>query len=395
MAFSLKKYSDEIYARLKKANPTGYAFYLIDQTKASPPRFGSDGYALRKYDVGGVTDSPGYYWTGLAHHEKRRQEVMSLSKTITAAAVMALVFSEDSPLEDGLDSDVADFLPQSWDTTNISGLTFRNLLQHKGGLTEMGEDGAHLPRDGNGHGEGPCTYPKMMLSIKLGGVGGGKALYQNINYGLFRIIIPYVLLNQGSKQILDNLASKVKPEFFDWLLGSLYVSYVNQSILEPCGIEKASVRPAPGKPRTRYYWCDNPQLFSEGDYPDPFRSCAATGWQLSAKEYAEFIHGVSSGKPFVGKVEDPGLPWRVMISDGFGLNPFGIIPTVQGIYAMHGGQAGPTKGAGSGIETGWLWVGLGNLNKGVVASLLVNCHGDGFHSEEPKLILRAAYEAAL
>lgn len=56
---------------------------------------------------------------------------MSLSKTITAAAVMKLLLMHSRRLSDGLDTEIAPFLPWDWDKSKIPGLTLRHLLRHE------------------------------------------------------------------------------------------------------------------------------------------------------------------------------------------------------------------------------------------------------------------------
>lgn len=212
-------------------------------------------------------------------------------------------------------------------------------------------------------------------------------VYANVNYGLLRLIIPYMLDNHIGR-FWDNYYDDLPRPLFDYALGVRYVDFVREKVLEPCSISNADVFQPSGVPRTRYYSCPQKWL-SSGDYFDPLRVCGATEWKLSAREYCWFIHGLSNGTVF------PRHGWSSMVDNSIGLDP-GIVVTSHGRYAMHSGHRGGQDSAAIGIETGWLWAESWQVPwKGVIACLVVNCHGLAFHPDNAIRILQEAYEASL
>lgn len=213
MPVDLKKFGKEIAARAKDQNPTGFAFYIIDQVGGGIPRFGKYGYAIKSFDFIATQEDPDYQGSAVEHHWERRQELMSVSKTITAAAVMKLVFAADPldpdepMLEDGLESEIADFLPESWDKSKIGGITIKKLLRHEGGMWEYKGKDKTFPPDQKGHGETPSMYLNMQRSVQRG-PENVTPVYQNLNYGLFRVIIPYILLNRVPRSFWKTCARR-------------------------------------------------------------------------------------------------------------------------------------------------------------------------------------------
>jgi CubicO group peptidase (beta-lactamase class C family) len=114
-----------------------------------------------------------------------RMDVLSMSKTITAAGVVRqLLANGHTPQEK-----IGDYLPSYW-TVNpqVANLTFAHVLTHTGGLRG---DQANFDQ------------VRALCAAPPGGPVGVPGLYQNINYSLLRVLLAY--LDPSSGQALNVL----------------------------------------------------------------------------------------------------------------------------------------------------------------------------------------------
>src|SRR6185503_965457 len=91
--------------------------------------------------VGSVTGNSGLPATPMT--KDRRFNVASMSKTITAVAVMAALedLAEHQPqLGITLDSSIAPFLPSNWNRTKVVNTSIRQLLRHTSGFVANGDN---------------------------------------------------------------------------------------------------------------------------------------------------------------------------------------------------------------------------------------------------------------
>jgi CubicO group peptidase (beta-lactamase class C family) len=184
----------------------------------------------------------------------RRMTIASVSKTITAVAVMKLI--EETP---GLDLDdpfyplVEDqfsglFFDVEGVLVDIPGpgletVTLRNLLTHRSGLTP-------------GLGCGKLT---QILGLGVVGTPGTTYDYENSNYCILREVVESVS-------------------------GQSYQSYVLANVLTPMGITEMSCEVEDTDPTLYYNTILNPGT-SWGD----FASCSAYGWYASAVDLVRFL----------------------------------------------------------------------------------------------------------
>ena len=133
----------------------------------------------------------------------------SMTKTVTAAAVMQLVEEGRLSLDDGLD----EFLPDT--PYRASGITIRQLLAHTAGIPNpIPLRWVHLADDGAGFDEAAALEAVLSESPTLDAVPGERYGYANIGYWLLGGVIEAVT-------------------------GSTYADHVRASILEPLGLADA------------------------------------------------------------------------------------------------------------------------------------------------------------
>lgn len=185
-----------------------------------------------------------------------RMTIASLSKPLTAVAVMRLIEETTVDLDDPfypLISNEFDgiFVTADYQFLPVPGpgvetITIRNLLNHTSALTlELG-----------------CNALTELLALGLVGTPGTTFSYQNTNFCLLRKVIEHVS-------------------------GMNYIDYVQTKVLDPSGINGMSCEPDVFLP-TLYYNTLNQPGFLWGGYSN---SCSAYGWYGSAAQLAQFMGG--------------------------------------------------------------------------------------------------------
>lgn len=135
----------------------------------------------------------------------RRQEIASITKTITATGVLnALQELTDSigELSTRLDDPIIDYLPDSWGSTSspaFDGITVRQLLTHTSGLRASAAATPTTPAFPGTVGGIPggftnsgYVYSDLQSVTQSGTVFSNASSYWTINYAFFRVALPYM-----------------------------------------------------------------------------------------------------------------------------------------------------------------------------------------------------------
>ena len=176
----------------------------------------------------------------VAYTTQTRQEVASLSKTITAMAVLQAL--EDA----GLDpfEPIIDYLPSYWDIDDtVSNLTFVELLSHHSGLLNVG----NWPTE--------SEFSNIEASLSIGrsffefGPEDGYAYkynYQNVNYAIARYLLAYLVAPETMLAFEDEYEFQVNAgnpagtfgvrEAQEACVQAAYMSYVREVIFAPSGV---------------------------------------------------------------------------------------------------------------------------------------------------------------
>lgn len=350
VVFDMDTFEDNIVAGVS-GESVGYAYAiglngLLDRQDA-------DGLARTAADLPQTDQSP-----------TKEMTVASVSKTITAVAVLKLL--EDKGVS--VDDSVAPYLPPAWDKDpSVEGLTFRALLTHTSGL------GATLGFVGGMPGN---SFEDLQDAIELG-VAPEPYIYRNANFALMRIVIPYLW--------------EITPQTFpgqslDAVTSAIYVYFVQTEVLEPMGVQ-ADCKPADATPTLLYpFPYDGVSTGSEeGDWT---LICGAGGWFLSANELGSFIAHLR----FDDAVLTPATR-QMMNQDSLGwLDPDAFdwgSGTTFGPYYNHGGDLARMQSC------------IMNYPINVQVSLLVNSSGGAVNlvdlpgkKQHPCRLLQQAFDAA-
>jgi len=331
--FSIDRFEQNLKARLDgKAVGYAYAIYEFDALKKA----GAGGHAV---------------WPNAPHTPDRRATMLSMSKTVTAAAVMrAMEQMRAKGQAITINSPIAPYLPSNWTLgPHVAEMTFKHLLTHTGGLRGV---------DVNPRTNDEDTYVNLRQTIANGATDEnfGIQLYQNANFCLFRIIIPYMV---SDRAVLK--ASESNTDFIARHTGLTYVTYVQKHVLQPAGLNGISVVPTGPPPYTRYYKFGSPLVY----FTDPTDDTAIlrTGagyWHMSVKEFGKFISSLRHHGMIISSDS-----FKVMRDNNLGMNG---VPSTHGMYWDHNGGTG--KEGGPGAVSDWMI-----FPNGITAVIHVNSLG--------------------
>jgi D-alanyl-D-alanine carboxypeptidase len=341
---NLNTFANNLKMRLDgKTTGYSYAIYEYDTLKKS----GAGGYAV----VASVPQSP-----------DRRMTTMSMSKTITATAVMkALELMNERTRRFGrtfsINSKIAPFLPSDWTLgPHVSEMTFKDLLTHTSGLREVAND--------------PGSYEGLRQAIANGATNANfhKYFYANDNFNLFRVIIPYMLNGRTAVEKLSSIEARTS---------GLYISFVKQQVLGAVGLSGVSIAPSGPQEEIRYYNFHFPQHYVLDDsYDFASRHVGAGFWFMSAKEFGKFIAGLRSGKIVSAAT------FKLMTDNNLGM--YGE-NSIHGRYWNHNGGFGKQNGTGAGAD----WMIFPN---GITAVILFNSAGG--LADPSQDVIRKAFNTA-
>jgi CubicO group peptidase (beta-lactamase class C family) len=193
-----------------------------------------------------------------------RINIASLTKTITAVAVLKLLTQKHI----SLDSPMYPYLPKSWTLgVNIKTITFRELLTHRSGIRSTIFE---------------QSYDNMKNLIAAGILLDNKIYhYDNYNFALFRILIPYI--NGFDDSQTSNLDTATSQRYLDYM-NSVYGPALAISCTE--GSNGGTYALAYSLPAAT-----NPGK----DWGDWFTTCGAGGIQMSLDELAQFLLQLNQG----------------------------------------------------------------------------------------------------
>ncbi len=285
--------------------------------------------------------------------EHRKVAIGSISKTVTAAATLLALRQQGG--RTGIRSIINDFRPSSWNlATKSKNLNFAQILTHRSGLVPF-----PLQFDPalQGSGPEPNTTSNLKLSLVLGPLVDppGPSVYQNINYSLMRVLIPYMtsggILNSGFESA----------PFFDIVLGTLYSQFVKTHLFAPLGISADATPPNKENAVEYVEYFGKDGIFSFPDAGTSIFTMGATGWYMSAHQIASMM-GQLNSSPLVNPF--PGLFDEMKSTGGFGPG------TMNRVSGNHGYYQGHTGGVGTGSwETNSAWM---TYDQGYAAAFVIN-----------------------
>lgn len=257
------KFGDEVINRLKN-KCTGFGFAIAHEGQIVE----SGGWGNRTLSGDGVP---------LLFTADTQKDTQSTAKTITAAAVLHLLHKKGK----SIDEKINNYLPVIWQRgPNVQLLTFRHLLTHRSALTDVGD---------------PDEYENLKQTIANGAPDmnwiSPAFNYQNSNFAMFRIIIPYLDNLSDMHNFEDNGVSGVT---LNERCSTRYLNYVRDNVLLPAGLSN----PHAGYSSTNRAYSYNFLQQNVAGYPQQdgqLYEMGAGSWIVSAKDYAKFLAALENG----------------------------------------------------------------------------------------------------
>ena len=350
--FDIARFEQNLKARLAgKVTGYAYAIYEYDSLKRS----GAAGHAVLPSTL---------------HSPNKRQTALSMSKTVTAAAVMkAMEQMRAQGVSITIDSPIAPYLPSNWTLgPRVNQMTFRRLLTHRSGLR---------PAEVDPESDDPDTFVNLRQTIQYGATdedfANAKPFYANANFCLFRVIIPYMISNRASLTADEGDVATIART-----TAQRYVGYVQTYILQPIGLNDITVVPTGPEPFTRYYRFGQPGVFFADPTDDSAMLRTGAGyWHMSAKEFGTFISSLRHHGKIISSES-----YKLMTDNNLGMY---VATSPAGKSWEHNGAT--TNGAGAGSVAAWM-----AFSNGITAVLFANSQGG--LSEPPQEVLRQAFNGS-
>jgi CubicO group peptidase (beta-lactamase class C family) len=236
-----------------------------------------------------------------------RANVASVTKTMTGVAALKLLAARGVSVQ----SSIAPYLPKSWQLgQGVSAITFAQLLTHTSGIRDT------LKPD--------TSYANLKLTMAQAIMPVNKVkFYQNANFALFRILIPY--LNGFNDTNVQDLAKATDQGYVDYMK-SVYGPDIPISCTP--GTDPVLSYPYPPGSTPGTDW---------GDWSD---LCGGGGLQLTVREMGVFMTSLMLGsylplKP-TGNANETTLP--TMVSQMYGWDF--TWPTTYGTCVEKNGDLG-------------------------------------------------------
>lgn len=274
-------FAEKVKAIMNDRFPDGHSF-TVYSNQSKHLISGSGGFARRAVDQPEIKASP-----------TDRVNLASVSKMITAAAVASVLRQKNLPA----DTLVAAFLPPLWNVhPAVKTLTFADFLTHRTGFDN---DPGSNPN--KGYISDGSTYDEIKFSLEKGPTFKPKADYRyvNMNFNIFRIILPYLnSYNSSTKKVTLAIPAGNPPDKF---LADTYVTVVNERVLQPSGVAYAgcssetllrpsAINPLPRVPVLLYEY-NNPTRHGL-DLGDQTLTCGASGWNLSVVDLSKVLQNL-------------------------------------------------------------------------------------------------------
>lgn len=357
--FDLDKFEQNIRNAFAGDKATGYAYAI--NVDGQLKRSGKDGVARRAGDNQNVA---------LDQSPTKRMNIASVTKTITAAAVLKAIQDKKAVGHPNLTihSKVDPFLPPAWVRgPGVKELTFRELLSQYSGMNN----------------NGGSTSGESLQKWIADGVTREKDefKYINANIGIFRVILPYMLANEQTRAAWNKMA-QTDNAGLNASVSAEFRRHVRETIFEPMGIKDADFKSADPAATLLYNSTNEVKGYAVGDW---LLSGGGGGWFLSAVDLARFLAHLR----YNDKILNP-TTRQIMNDNRLGWRPpkeYGSVQGKHGHYYAHGGglKYGPDD-AQVGMSSGIM-----DYGDGVQAALVINSLGT--YGDKIR-ILRDAYDNA-
>lgn len=247
-----------------------------------------------------------------------KMHVASVSKFLTAVGLVRLLDRKNI----SYDAKIVGYLPADWSKgANIDKITFRHLLTHLSGFTGNSDS------DFNHMKSKVAAGVKAAFQAKEDEICIGRYKYQNMNFGLMRILIPIINGDVSKNMTAQNA-------IWDGLTIGFYKEYMQDKVFEPAGVTGADFKPinVSGNIIGSALAYNFPPLNSSGWNSGNLETMAGgASWRLSIKQLLDVMNHVRRKNTIISAAKA-----QMMLDGRFGIDQ--IISTAAGnIYNKNGG----------------------------------------------------------
>ena len=223
-----------------------------------------------------------------------RMHVASLSKIVTAIAMTKLLNDKGM----SYDTPIIDFLPGYWSKgPGVNMITFKQLLTHTSGLAF-------------GNNSSRSDYGFMKEQIAAGTTHLGQYSYQNMNFGLCRILISTINGTIPVDWVVPGLGI-LMDLIWDWVTLSAYQAYVKATVFSPSGITGPTLYHEPAD-ALAYNFPASGNGWNSGDLTT---MAGGAGWHMSVDELLAVMSTFRRSGTIMSQADA-----QTLLDDGFGIN---------------------------------------------------------------------------
>jgi CubicO group peptidase (beta-lactamase class C family) len=196
------------------------------------------GYVMRIRQKGNTIYTLQWNWSktpadgGTGWSPSVPMHIASCSKLITGIAMTKLLNDKSK----SFDTPIIGYLPKYWSKgQNVNKITFRHLMTHTSGFLYGVKTSA-------------SDFETMKAQVAAGVTNLGKAQYQNMNFGLCRILIATMNGNVSPEFTipvttgpLPGMTTDMNDVVWDALAIQAYVQYVQDRVFKPSGVSVATL----------------------------------------------------------------------------------------------------------------------------------------------------------
>lgn len=273
------------------------------------------GYAMRMRQHGQTIWTLEWNWAkepqdgGVGWTPEQRMHVASCSKLVTAIAMTKLLDERKIPF----DTKIVDYLPKYWAKgPGVDQVTFAQLLTHRSGF--------HF-----GQNESPSDYAFMKSVVALGTSHVGQYDYQNMNFGLCRILLSTL---NGNIPV-DFTTPILQDVIWDVVTLADYQAYCTANVFGPGHVMDASL--AHGSSDALAY--PYPVAGSGWNSGDLATVAGGAGWHLTIDDLLGIMGAFRRDNSIVSTTQA-----QSSLDAGYGIDWIGGTP-LGNFYAKNGGWA--------------------------------------------------------
>jgi CubicO group peptidase (beta-lactamase class C family) len=272
------------------------------------------GYSLRLRHNGSTIASVDWNWAKEPQDGSEswtpdvRMHVASLSKIVTAISMTKLLNEKSM----SYDTPIIDYLPVYWTKgPNVNKITFAELMTHTSGLA-FGDTSSR------------SDFEFMNQQVAAGTTHLGQYSYQNMNFGLCRILISTINGNIPVDWTLPFLG--FDDLFWDFVTLLAYQAYVNANVFSPAGITGPTLYHEAAD-ALAYNFPVSGNGWNSGDLTT---MAGGAGWHMSVDEFLA-VMGTFRRSGTIMSQSDA----QTLLNDGFGID-WTVVTPLGTYYAKNG-----------------------------------------------------------